>query len=107
MNCPLHSGLIRGLCRRISYLKKTQHERLNKSASLQMEGAIVFKCRRESGSAGLERGSEERTPVAGVLTEMAARGHQGQSRDFQRQAAFDQSNIFTIFGRTNRKNQNE
>lgn len=68
-----------------------------------MEAAIVSKRPRESGSADFERDSEERTAVAGVLTEMAARGHQGQFPDSQRQAAFDQSNIFTIFGSTNQK----
>lgn len=72
-----------------------------------MEAPIVFKCPRGSGSADFKRNSEEPTAVAGVLTEMAARGHRGQFRDFQRQAAFGQSNIFTIFGSTNRKNQNE
>lgn len=72
-----------------------------------MEAPVFSKLSRESGSADFERDSEERTTVAGVLTEMAARGHQGQFCDSQRQAAFDQSNIFTIFGSTNRKNQNE
>lgn len=115
LNYPARSGLIWGECCHISKKKKkkNQQERLVCVKDWLNE---IPNTSNTSKPAFFPNGSvysfrvpefERHSAVAGVLTKMAASGHQGHFRDLQRQGGFDRSNILTIFVCTNSGYQNE